>query len=184
MSAAMLFIILPLLLLISTDQSVCREVKSSTPASKITVMGIVYCDICSSNTFSKHSYFLPGVEVNVDCKIEVSMPATTEQVSFSVNRTTDKFGVYKLDIPSFEGVKCAEGHVLESLCRASLIGSAAASSCDVPSLKMTADKMTIKSKQTNQCIYCLNALSFRPSKKDVTMCATDVKGRPSSMLIP
>lgn len=28
--------------------------------SQIIVMGLVYCDICSNNTFSKHSYFLPG----------------------------------------------------------------------------------------------------------------------------
>lgn len=27
---------------------------------QILVMGMVYCDICSNNTFSKHSYFLPG----------------------------------------------------------------------------------------------------------------------------
>lgn len=28
--------------------------------SQITVMGLVYCDTCSNNSFSKHSYFLPG----------------------------------------------------------------------------------------------------------------------------
>lgn len=28
--------------------------------SHITVNGFVYCDICSNNTFSKHSYFIPG----------------------------------------------------------------------------------------------------------------------------
>ena len=30
------------------------------PRSRITVIGTVYCDICSNNTFSRHSYFLPG----------------------------------------------------------------------------------------------------------------------------
>lgn len=28
--------------------------------SQITVMGLVYCDTCSNNSFSKHSYFLSG----------------------------------------------------------------------------------------------------------------------------
>lgn len=30
------------------------------PSSQIIVMGIVYCDFCSNNSFSRHSYFLPG----------------------------------------------------------------------------------------------------------------------------
>lgn len=29
--------------------------------SRITVVGAVYCDTCSRNAFSKHSYFLPGI---------------------------------------------------------------------------------------------------------------------------
>jgi uncharacterized protein YuzB (UPF0349 family) len=28
--------------------------------SQIIVMGFVYCDICSNNSFSRHSYFIPG----------------------------------------------------------------------------------------------------------------------------
>lgn len=34
--------------------------KARLPNSHITVMGFVYCDICSNNSFSRHSYFLPG----------------------------------------------------------------------------------------------------------------------------
>jgi hypothetical protein len=30
------------------------------PISQISVMGFVYCDFCSNNSFSRHSYFLPG----------------------------------------------------------------------------------------------------------------------------
>lgn len=32
------------------------------PTSNITVMGTVFCDACSNNTFSEHSYFLRGIE--------------------------------------------------------------------------------------------------------------------------
>lgn len=47
------------LLLLPWHLPLVAEAKNSI-SSRITVMGIVYCDICSNNTFSKHSYFLPG----------------------------------------------------------------------------------------------------------------------------
>ena len=34
--------------------------KSRLPNSQITVMGFVYCDTCSNNSFSRHSYFMSG----------------------------------------------------------------------------------------------------------------------------
>ncbi|MBA0711730.1 hypothetical protein Golax_010880, partial [Gossypium laxum] len=101
------------------------------PISRITVVGVVFCDSCSSNTFSRHSYFLPGVEVNIECKFKAQSPKTTEQMSVSVNRTTDKYGVYKLEIPHVDGVDCVEGLAIESLCQASLVGSKS-KACDVP----------------------------------------------------
>ncbi|KAJ8634117.1 hypothetical protein MRB53_027453 [Persea americana] len=55
--------------------------------SKIAVMGTVFCDTCSNNTFSKHSYFLPGVEVHLECKLKAN--STADEDSFSVNRTTN-----------------------------------------------------------------------------------------------
>ena len=38
---------------------------SPTPTiSRISVVGVVYCDTCSTSTFSKQSYFLPGKVIN------------------------------------------------------------------------------------------------------------------------
>ncbi|WCJ40174.1 Pollen Ole e 1 allergen and extensin family protein [Euphorbia peplus] len=134
----------------------------------ITVMGFVYCDICSNNTFSKNSYFLAGAGVNINCKFKASSPKTREQVWFSVNRTTNRHGVYKLEIPSVDGIDCTEA-TIESSCQANLISSSY-KSCNVPGYKSTSDQVTIKSKQANLCIYSLNAMNFRPSKVDVKLC--------------
>ncbi|RVW45217.1 hypothetical protein VitviT2T_022179 [Vitis vinifera] len=151
-------------------QSLFLKVEPEKPHnSHITVMGIVYCDICSNNTFSRNSYFLPGVEVNIECKFQAISPRTTEQISFSVTRTTDKFGVYKLEIPSVEGIECASDSAIESSCQASLMWSSS-SSCNVPGHKTTTDEIAIKSKQANVCIYSLNALNYRPSERDTALC--------------
>ncbi|OMO94005.1 Pollen Ole e 1 allergen/extensin [Corchorus capsularis] len=164
--------ILGLLLLTSFFTNLVAE--STNPISRITVVGVVFCDICSSNTFSRHSYFLPGVEVNVQCKFKAKSPKTTEQMSVSVNRTTDKYGVYKLEIPQVDGVDCVEGLAIESLCEASLIGSKA-SGCNVPGLKTSTNQISVKSKQDNLCIYSLNALSYKPSKRNTTLCRNHKK---------
>ncbi|XWS40560.1 hypothetical protein CRYUN_Cryun17cG0005900 [Craigia yunnanensis] len=141
------------------------------PANKnaqITVMGLVYCDICSNNSFSRHSYFLPGAEVQIDCNFRAFGPKTREQISFSVNRTTDKHGVYRLDIPSVDGIACAEAAIVSS-CQASLVGSSS-TSCNIPGYRSTTDQIAIKSRHPNLCIYSLTALNFRPSKRDATLC--------------
>ncbi|KAF6137949.1 hypothetical protein GIB67_041822 [Kingdonia uniflora] len=155
------------------------EAHSTRSSSQITVMGAVYCDICSNNTFSRQSYFLSGVNVHISCKFKANSPTTTEQITFSVNRTTDKHGIYKLVIPSIEDVECTEGLTIQSFCQASLIGGAAASSCSVPGLKTTSDVISIKSKQANLCFYSLNALNYRPSKRDITLCG-ESKGMSNS----
>ncbi|XP_050230731.1 major pollen allergen Lol p 11 isoform X2 [Mercurialis annua] len=134
----------------------------------ITVMGFVYCDICSNNTFTRHSYFLPGAGVKIDCKFKASSAKVKEQVSFSVNRTTNRNGVYKLEIPSVDGISCAEA-AIESSCQASLIHSSS-TSCNVPGFKSTSDQISIKAKHPNLCIYSLYAMNFRPSKTDLTLC--------------
>ncbi|GMP29724.1 hypothetical protein ACSBR2_010768 [Camellia fascicularis] len=150
--------------------SLPSEVEAAAIAnSQITVMGIVYCDICSNNTFSRHSYFMPGVEVRIDCTFKAVSPKTTEQISLSVNRTTDKNGVYKLAIPSVDGIECAREKAMESSCRASLMWSSS-SSCNVPGYRTTSDEIAVKSRQANLCIYCLNALNYRPSRIDITLC--------------
>ncbi|XP_057800560.1 uncharacterized protein LOC131016023 isoform X2 [Salvia miltiorrhiza] len=112
---------------------------------QITVMGMVYCDICSNNSFSRHSYFLP------------------------VNRTTNKYGIYKLEVPSVDGVECARDKAVGSTCRATLL-STSSPACAVPSFRSTSDQISIKSKRANMCIYSLNALSYRPSKRDIALC--------------
>ncbi|XVF44284.1 hypothetical protein PTKIN_Ptkin02bG0108000 [Pterospermum kingtungense] len=139
------------------------------PISRITVVGVVFCDICSTNTFSRHSYFLPGAEVNIQCKFKAKSPKTTEQITVSVNRSTDKYGVYKIEIPHVDGVDCVEGLAIESLCEASLIGSKSRA-CNVPGLKTSTNEIYVKSKQDNLCIFSLNALSYRPYKRNATLC--------------
>ncbi|OAY32296.1 major pollen allergen Lig v 1 [Manihot esculenta] len=141
----------------------------ANPTSSISVVGVVYCDTCSTNIFSRHSYFLPGVDVHVQCKFKAESPKTAEQINFSVNRTTDRYGIYKLEVPQVEGVDCVDGSAIESLCQASVISSSS-SACDVPGLKTTANEVSVKSKQDNHCIYSLNALSFRPAKRNDILC--------------
>ncbi|CAN4082264.1 unnamed protein product [Withania somnifera] len=138
--------------------------------SHITVMGMVYCDICFNNSFSRHSYFMQGVEVKIDCTFKAMSTRTAELVSVSVNRTTNRYGVYRLEIPSVDGIECAAEKAVGNSCRASLIGSSS-SSCNVPSsTRTTTDEITIKSKQANTCIYSLTALNFRPSKRNAALC--------------
>ncbi|CAN1838970.1 hypothetical protein LINPERHAP1_LOCUS35611 [Linum perenne] len=109
--------------------------------AQIRVIGFVYCDICSNNTFSSHSYFMPGAEVRIECKFRASEPRTTEEIEFSVNRTTN-----------------------------SLMGTSSRS-CNVPGYKFTSDQIAVfKARKPNLCIYSLNALTFRPPKNNVSLC--------------
>ncbi|CAJ1845567.1 unnamed protein product [Sphenostylis stenocarpa] len=144
--------------------------QSPTPIiSHISVVGAVYCDTCSTSTFSKQSYFLQGVEVHIQCRFRATSPKTSEQISFSVNRTTDQYGVYKLEIPSVDGVNCMDGSAIVSLCQASLISSST-STCNVPFLKSTTREISVKSKQDNLCVYTLSGLSYKPPQKNTTLC--------------
>ncbi|XP_071703482.1 uncharacterized protein [Rutidosis leptorrhynchoides] len=155
-------------LLITVSMSVQVEAsKHMNP--RISVVGVVYCDACSNSSFSTHSYFLPGAEVRIDCKFKIASPRTAEQISFSVNRTTNRYGVYKLDIPSVDGINCAKEAEFLNNCRATLIRSTS-TACNVPAFITTSNEFSVKSKQANLCIYSLYALSFRPSKKDLALC--------------
>ncbi|KAL3526269.1 hypothetical protein ACH5RR_010925 [Cinchona calisaya] len=136
---------------------------------QITVMGMVYCDTCSNNSFSRHSYFLPGVEVKIECMFKAISPTTTEQISFSVNRTTNRYGIYKLEIPSVDGIECAKEKAVGNSCKASLVSTTSAA-CNVPGSRTTSDEIAIKSSQANTCIYSLNALNFRPSRRNDALC--------------
>ncbi|GFQ01583.1 hypothetical protein PHJA_002302200 [Phtheirospermum japonicum] len=110
-----------------------------------------------------------GVDVRVDCMFKAISPRTTEQISFSVNLTTNKYGIYKLEVPSVDGVQCARDKVVANSCKASLISSSF-SSWDVPGFRTTADEISVKSRQANICIYSLNVLTYRPSKRDIVLC--------------
>ncbi|KAF2301851.1 hypothetical protein GH714_029873 [Hevea brasiliensis] len=109
-----------------------------------------------------------GAGVRIDCKFKASSPKIIEQVSISVNRTTNRHGLYKFEVPAVDGIACAEA-AIESSCEASLMWSSS-KSCNVPGYKSTSDQIAIKAKQANLCIYSLNALNFRPSKIDLTLC--------------
>lgn len=113
-----------------------------------------------------------GVEVHIQCRFRATSPKTSEQISFSVNRTTDQYGVYKLDIPSVDGVNCMDGSTIVSLCQATLISSST-STCNVPFLKSTTRQISVKSKQDNLCVYTLSGLSYKPPQKNTTLCGHD-----------
>ncbi|TKY64731.1 Pollen-specific protein [Spatholobus suberectus] len=178
------FLILILLLLFVTSLFSCPFVliaESPSPIiSRISVVGAVYCDTCSTSTFSKQSYFLQGVEVHIQCRFRATSPKTNEQISFSVNRTTDQYGVYKLDIPSVDGVNCMDGSAIVSLCQATLIRSST-STCNVPFLKSTTREISVKSKQDNLCVYTLSGLSYKPPQKNTTLCGDQKEQLASSL---
>ncbi|KAK8964907.1 hypothetical protein KSP40_PGU021573 [Platanthera guangdongensis] len=138
--------------------------------TNITVIGSVFCDPCSDNTFSKHSYFLQGVDVLIECKFDVNSKSGDE-ISVTSERTTDSFGVYKLDIPPVEGFQCKQGLEIKSFCRASLIQSSS-SSCSIPGTQSSTAHMAVKSKARDVCILNLNTLNFHPAKRDGILCGT------------
>lgn len=154
------------------------------PLSNITVVGSVYCDACSNNTFSKHSFFLKGVRVLIQCQFKLKSGAS-ESISLEAERTTDQYGIYKLDIPPVEGLNCIEGHSVMSACRASLVNNPS-SYCNIPGLKGSSQHLAIRSKDANVCFLNLNAMNYRPAKKNKNYCSNNMKapnaGFSSSML--
>ncbi|KAI7745265.1 hypothetical protein M8C21_017327 [Ambrosia artemisiifolia] len=158
-----------ILILFSTFSLILQLEASRPIISHITVMGMVYCDTCSTNSFNNQTYLLSGADVRIDCKFNAASPRTAEQISFSVNRTTNHYGVYSLDIPSVDGIYCASDAAVLNTCRATLVRSGLPE-CDVPGFITTSDEFSIKSKQANVCVYSMFALSFRPSKKDPAIC--------------
>ncbi|XP_024988799.1 RNA-binding protein 12 [Cynara cardunculus var. scolymus] len=154
------------------------------------VTGSVFCDVCYNNSFTKLSYFLPGVDVHVQCKFRVNAPTTKEQMVFSVNRTTDRYGVYRLDIPSVDGVDCVEAPAtpIQSFCEATLIGNSSVPGCNVPGASATSKKITLKSRSTsNLCVYSLTALTYRPFNNNFTLCANhqeDLNYNSSKFFLP
>ncbi|KAF2916973.1 hypothetical protein DAI22_09g158600 [Oryza sativa Japonica Group] len=136
-------------------------------SNNITVVGSVYCDACSNNTFSKHSFFLKGARVLIQCSFKVNS-TMAEELSLEAERTTDQNGVYKLDVPAAGGFDCREGHDLRSACRATLVRSSSAA-CNVPGLRGSTQHIALRSRATNACFLNLNALNFRPAKRDAAL---------------
>lgn len=122
-----------------------------------------------NQTIINYSCMNAGAEVRIDCKFKLASPRTAEQISFSANRTTNRNGVYKMDIPSVDGINCAKEAQFLNTCRASLIKSISPA-CNVPAFVSTSNEFSVKSKEANLCIYSLYALSFKPSKKDLALC--------------
>ncbi|KAL0642584.1 hypothetical protein Bca4012_040874 [Brassica carinata] len=160
-----LFALLQLLLV----NSLSPKHPSAKPDAEINVMGFVYCDVCSNNSFSKHSYFMSGVEVRIDCSLKSGSSTTNEMITFSANRTTNEFGLYKVTITSLDSVDVDS---LATSCQASLVGrrGSSDSSCNVPGYRSTTDQVVFKSKRSNLCIYGFNGLNFRPFKRDLALC--------------
>lgn len=142
-------------------------------SNNITVVGSVYCDACSNNTFSKHSFFLKGARVLIQCSFKVnnSTSVAPEEISLEAERTTDQHGVYKLDVPPVDGFECREGHELRSACRATLVRSSS-SACNVPGLRGSTQHIALRGgpRAAAACFLNLNALNFRPAKRDRALC--------------
>ncbi|MQM06521.1 hypothetical protein Taro_039345 [Colocasia esculenta] len=164
-----LFLVLAAFALAGTVAAIGDDARRpAPPPSNITVIGTVFCDICSNNTFTKHSYFLRGARVRVECSFKSNSTAK-EEITISVERTTDRFGVYRVDVPPVDGFDCREGREIESFCRANLVRSSSAL-CDVPGLSISTEHVAVRCTKTNLCVYNLNALNYRPPKRDLALC--------------
>lgn len=137
-----------------------------TSSNSITVVGSVFCDSCSENIFSKHSYFLQGAKVQIQCRFRAN------SVTITANKTTDQCGVYRLDIPPIDGFKCRKGKEKKPPCQAVLISSSS-SLCNLTGLQRTTTHIAIKPKKANTCILNLNALNYRPPMRDAAYCGAD-----------
>ncbi|XP_057811207.1 leucine-rich repeat extensin-like protein 3 [Salvia miltiorrhiza] len=158
----------------------CLALAAAQPrATRIVVLGSVYCDVCHENTFSKHSYFLPGVDVNIECKMKSRWARSREDISFSVNRSTDRYGMYKVEIPCVDGVDCSRHPTIQSSCKATLIGSAPPCCCNLTAPKTVSSHITVRSKQDNACTYTLAALAYSPPQTNLTLCGSGNQSHPS-----
>ncbi|KAJ6832123.1 uncharacterized protein M6B38_286045 [Iris pallida] len=136
------------------------------PTSDVAVIGSVFCDSCSENAYSKRSYFLKGAKVLIQCKFG--------RTSIAANRTTDRYGVYRLDIPLAGRFKCREGRETRSMCRAVLTDSAS-SHCSLAGLRRSASHAAVRVPRTpgsRLCVLNMNAVSSRPRTRDAGYCGS------------
>lgn len=118
--------------------------------------------------------------MQIQCRFRVNS-TSTEEIMIEAERTTDKFGIYKLDIPPVGRFECREGRKIRSACRANLISSSS-SSCNVPGLQGSTQHLAIKPKQANICFFNLNALNYRPPRRNTKLCGTHISTINSSLL--
>jgi hypothetical protein len=109
-----------------------------------------------------------GARVLIKCSFKVNS-TSSEELSLEAERTTDQHGVYKLDVPPVDGFECREGHEVRSACRATLVRSSSAA-CNVPGLGGSTQHIALRSRATSACFLNLNALNFRPAKRDGALC--------------
>ncbi|CAL5073430.1 unnamed protein product [Urochloa decumbens] len=112
-----------------------------------------------------------GARVLIKCSFKVNS-TPSEELSLEAERTTDQHGVYKLDVPPVDGFECREGHELRSACRATLLRSSSAA-CNVPGLGASTQHIALRSRAASNagaCFLNLNALNFRPAKRDAALC--------------
>uniref|UniRef100_A0A453CU24 Pollen-specific protein-like protein n=1 Tax=Aegilops tauschii subsp. strangulata TaxID=200361 RepID=A0A453CU24_AEGTS len=131
--------------------------------ANLTVTGTVFCDACSSSSFSNHSYFLPDVKVRIDCAIRAST-ASKEEIKITAEKTTDSHGAYRLDIPAVAGLGCTTGGEAASFCRAAVLDNPSPL-CDVPAVTTTAGHISFSARDPDACLYNLNSLYYRPGNK-------------------
>ncbi|KAK1629477.1 hypothetical protein QYE76_003792 [Lolium multiflorum] len=135
--------------------------------ANLTVTGTVFCDGCSSSSFSNHSYFLPGVKVRIDCMLRANS-TSKEEIKITAEKSTNSHGAYRLDIPVIDGLGCTTGGEAISFCRAAVLDNPSAL-CDVPAVSATSSHITFSTQDPNNaCIYNLNSLYYRPGKKDAS----------------
>ncbi|KAF3786288.1 hypothetical protein EJ110_NYTH22884 [Nymphaea thermarum] len=139
---------------------------------RVMVMGSVFCDSCLQNTFSKHSYFLQGVAVHVECKLTAGIESE-RNFTFAATRKTDKFGVYRFVFPSADGRECRNTRKVESFCKATLKKSP--STCNLHGLNRTRE-MYIRARQGNSCIFSMRPMSCRPPLIDSSICRNERLG--------
>ncbi|GJM95695.1 hypothetical protein PR202_ga12470 [Eleusine coracana subsp. coracana] len=132
-------------------------------AANLTVVGTVFCDACSSSSFSNHSYFLPGVKVRLDCMIKVNS-TSKEEIKITAEKVTNSYGAYHLDIPAIDGFECAAAGATaaESFCRAAVLDNPSRL-CNVPAVTTTVGHISFPAHEA--CLYSLNSLYYRPGGK-------------------
>nr|ACN31295.1 unknown [Zea mays] len=142
-------------------------------AANLTVVGTVFCDACSTSSFSKNSYFLPGVRVRLDCMIKVNSNSK-EEIKITAEKVTNSDGAYQLDIPAIDGFECAAPGATagESFCRAAVLDNPSAL-CGVPAVTTTVGHISLPSQDPSACFYSLNSLYYRPSKPGPAQCGAE-----------